>query len=163
MLHFYWCKIQNVTISLIIFNAKNSDLKKSAMRGNENWFVWHQNPFNYVICDLKLVSDIKGQPWMISRPSERSCYVWKYHIRPKFWSQLDILPNILDILYQKQILLYNVISLCIKKLYLFSVIICKPHHNGVRDCSSKFLDLESFRKSWKIEEWFENWLSSPSL
>ena len=103
MLHFYWCKIQNVTISLIIFNAKNSYLKKSAMRGNENWFLWHQNPFNYVICDLKLVSDIKGQPWMISRPSERSCYVWKYHIRPKFWSQLDILPNILDILYQKHI------------------------------------------------------------
>ena len=119
MLHFYWCKIQNVAISLIILNAKNSDLKKSAMRGNENWFVWHQNPFNYVICDLKLVSDIKGQPWMISRPSEGSGYIWKANMRPKFGSQLDILPIYWIRCTRNIFLLCNVIGVFVKNFTCF--------------------------------------------
>ena len=103
IMHFYSHKIQNVTISLIIFYAENSYLKKSAIRRNENWFVWHQNTFTYVIWDLKWASDTKGQPWMISRPSEGSGYIWKTHMRPKFGSQLGFSPNILDTLYQKHI------------------------------------------------------------
>ena len=119
MLHFYWCKIQKVTISLIIFNAKNSYLKKSAMRGNENWFLWHQNPFNYVICDLKLVSDIKGQPWIISGPSEGSGYIWKAHMRPKFGSQLDILPIYWIRCTRNIFLLCNVIGVFVKNFTCF--------------------------------------------
>ena len=38
---------QNVTIILMIFDAKNSFLKKSATGGNNNWFVWHKNPFSF--------------------------------------------------------------------------------------------------------------------
>ena len=46
-------KVQKSTKShncLMIFNIKNNVLKK----GNDNLFVWHQNPLSNVIFDIKM-------------------------------------------------------------------------------------------------------------
>ena len=68
-------------------------LKKSAIGGNNNGFIWHQNPFSYVIWDLTMEVWHKGLSLNNIQALRRSGYIWKAYMRPKFGSQLGISPD----------------------------------------------------------------------
>ena len=63
-------------------NLKNL-LKKSAIGRNNNGFIWHQNPFSYVICNLTMEVWHKGLSLNYIQALRRSGYIWKAYMRPK--------------------------------------------------------------------------------